>query len=248
MQVPGEEVKKREIYSDIRALAPVIIRLDGRAFHQLAEEMHLKKPFDDHFSTIMAGVCEYCIRDSGLSPVFAYTFSDEISLFIPVLPFNGRIEKLDAIPASYAASVFTILAQIKRPVSFDARVIPVTMDHVLPYLIWRQNEAWRNHINAYCQQALIEEGYSASDAASMLFKMPVSQLHELMFQRGINLSQTPAWQRRGILVSRIITQKPGYNKKTNKETIATRRTIHINRELPIFSSPEGEKFFMQLFT
>jgi len=244
--VPGEEIKKREIYTDIRALGPVIIRLDGRAFHQLAQTMQLKRPFDEQFSSIMAGVCEYCIRDSGLAPVFAYTFSDEISLFLNTLPFNGRIEKLDTTFASYAASVFTILARLQHPVAFDARVIPITMDIIHPYLIWRQNEAWRNHINAYCQQALVKEGFSTSEAAGMLFGMPASKLHEMMFQRGVNLSQTPSWQRRGILVSREIIQKPGYNKKTEKEIVTTRRIIQTNRDLPLFSSPEGEEYIKKL--
>ena len=64
------------------------------------------------------------------------------------LPFGGRVEKIDSIAASYAASAFSLLIDPKSPVSFDARIIQVTRELAAQYLINRQHEAWRNHMNA----------------------------------------------------------------------------------------------------
>lgn len=41
------------------------------------------------------------------APVFIYTFSDEISILLDNIPFNGRIEKINSVVASFAASSFT---------------------------------------------------------------------------------------------------------------------------------------------
>lgn len=134
-------MKKREIYAEIRSLAPVIIRLDGRAFHQFLAGRSLKKPFDEDFAEAMGNVCKSILTLSGFSPIFAYTFSDEISLYLTELPFEGRVEKLASVMASFAASALTIEMQLSTPISFDGRIIPVEPGMVSEYLSWRQKEA-----------------------------------------------------------------------------------------------------------
>jgi tRNA(His) guanylyltransferase len=239
-------MENREIFSTITTLPPVFVRLDGRAFHRLAEDLTLKKPFDDRFSNAMAQVCTALVADSGLCPEFAYTFSDEISLYFTRLPFNGRIEKIDSVSASFAASSLTLVLGTPTPLSFDARVIPATREFAIDYLTNRQNEAWRNHINGYCHQALIEEGMSAKKAAGQLKGMPAKDLHEMMHVRGINLAITPAWQRRGVLVFKKITEKEGFNPITQQTVVAERSAVMTERDLPLFTSPEGKELLEKL--
>ncbi len=194
----------------------------------------------------MAGVCCSLIRDSGLNPEFAYTFSDEISLYFRHLPFNGRVEKIDSICAAYAASALTLELGCSEPLAFDARTIPVTPQIAVEYLLSRQQEAWRNHINAYCQAALISEGMSASRTAAALKGMSSPEMHEMMFERGINLAKTPAWQRRGVLVFLETIIKEGYNPIRDEHVEVERRVVRVNRDLPLFSTPEGEKLIESL--
>ncbi len=194
----------------------------------------------------MAGVCCRLIRDSGLNPEFAYTFSDEISLYFRHLPFNGRVEKIDSICAAYAASALTLELGCSEPLAFDARIIPVTPQIAVEYLLSRQQEAWRNHINAYCQAALISEGMSASRTAAALKGMSSPEMHEMMFERGINLAKTPAWQRRGVLVFLETIKKEGYNPIRDEHVEVERRVVRVNRDLPLFSTPEGEKLIESL--
>jgi len=239
-------MKEREIYADLRTLSPLIIRLDGRAFHQVTRSYSFSEPFDEVFAEAMADVTKALIRDAGFAPVFGYTFSDEISLYFTECPFQGRVEKIDSVLASYASSAFTIRLQLTEPVAFDARIIPVSPDHVLPYLSWRQQEAWRNHMNGWSQKLLKDEGFTSQEAASMLHAMKAAELHEFCFQRGVNLALTPAWQRRGILVYRNVVQKEGYNPKKDEKTITTRRVLVIDKDIPLFGKPEGNLLIEQL--
>ncbi len=239
-------MKKRELYSNLTCVAPVFVRIDGRNFHTLAEAWELERPFDLRFSESMARVCERLLSDSGLSPEFAYTFSDEISLYFSTLPFAGRVEKIDSVAASYAASALTLEAGSGIPVSFDARIIQVTPEIAVQYLIERQGEAWRNHINAWCQHALIEEGYSRREAARQLKGLPSPAMHEIAFSRGINLAKTPAWQRRGVLVYRDVRTVEGWNPRLSMVVRSVRTTVERDRAPPLFSSPEGRSFLARL--
>jgi tRNA(His) 5'-end guanylyltransferase len=239
-------MENREIFANLTTIPPVFVRLDGRAFHRLAECLGLEKPFDGFFHKAMVTACTELVADSGLNPDFAYTFSDEISLYFAKLPFSGRVEKIDSVAASYAASSFTLAIGGRMPVAFDARVIPATPAYALEYLANRQAEAWRNHINAYCQQALIGEGMDARRAAEKLRGLPGKELHEMMFARGLNLATTPAWQRRGTLICKKITEKEGYNPITKETVIVERSAVVAESDLPLFTSPEGKEFLAKV--
>ena len=235
-------MENREIFSTITALPPVFVRLDGRAFHRLSDVLGLERPFDEFFHKAMVTACTALVAESGLNPDLAYTFSDEISLYFTKLPFSGRVEKLDSVAASYAASSFTLALGGTTLVAFDARVIPATPAYAQEYLANRQAEAWRNHINAYCQQALIEEGMNPRKAQEHLTGLPAKALHDMMHERGFNLATTPAWQRRGTLVYKKLTEKEGFNPIT-KETVTTERSAVVaESDLPLFTSPEGQAF------
>jgi len=239
-------MENREIFSNITTVPPVFVRLDGRAFHRLTAELELEKPFDDRFNHAMVSVCTALVAESGLSPVFAYTFSDEISLYLEKLPFSGRVEKIDSVAASFAASALILSLGVDEPLAFDARIIQATPGFAIEYMLNRQDEAWRNHLNAYCQQALISDGMSAKKAAATLKGMPAKELHELMHARGVNLAKTPAWQRRGVIVRKMVTEKEGYNPKTKKTVVAQRSAVTADRDLPQFTTPEGKEFLRGL--
>src|SRR5512141_1851537 len=149
-------MRDRELYAALAALPPLFVRLDGRAFHRLARALDLARPFDERFAGAMAAVARRLVAESGASPVFAYTFSDEISCFFSELPFGGRVEKLDSVLAAFAASALTIELDLDWPVAFDARVVFVDPASAFAYLAGRQAEAWRNHINAYAQTVLVD--------------------------------------------------------------------------------------------
>ena len=232
-------MESREIFSGLATIPPVFLRLDGRAFHRLARSLALTRPFDPRFCRAMAEVSVRLVAESGLSPLFAYTFSDEISLYFTTLPFNGRVEKLDSVTASYAASSLTLALETSEPLAFDARVVQASPEYSETYLQERQAEAWRNHVNAWCQETLVREGMDAREAADSLKGLPSEVLHEMMFSRGVNLAKTPAWQRRGVLVYRREEERAGYNPVTGEDVAALRRVVTVDTDLPLFTAPDG---------
>jgi tRNA(His) 5'-end guanylyltransferase len=239
-------MENREIFANITTTSPIFIRLDGRAFHGLTHDLGLEKPFDELFHKAMVAASTSLVAGSGFSPSFAYTFSDEISIYLTKLPFGGRVEKIDSVSAAYAASALTIALGCISPIAFDARVIPATPAFAVEYMINRQAEAWRNHINAYCQQALIEDGMSAREAAASLKGKPAKDLHEMMHERGLNLATTPIWQRRGALIYKRLTEKEGFNPVTGETVTVERSAVMAHDDLPLFSSPEGRAFIQRL--
>ncbi|HJJ32817.1 MAG TPA: tRNA 5'-guanylyltransferase [Methanocorpusculum sp.] len=230
-------MKDREIFSRLTTTMPFVIRLDGRSFHTVSADF--RKPFDEKFSDLFVKTAELLFSKSGLSPDLIYTFSDEISLFITKPVFDCRVEKLVSVSAGFASSAFTMEASSASPLAFDARIIPVSESQFPAYLAWRQAEAWRNHINGYCQKILTDSGLSAAAAQKKLNGLNAEKLHELAFSNGINLAKTPAWERRGIALYWGADTKDGYNPLTGESVQVIRNTVVIDRNLPLFKTGEG---------
>jgi tRNA(His) guanylyltransferase len=239
-------MKKREIYSDLRCAPPFFIRVDGRTFRSSLLRMGFEKPFDSSFAVSMGNAVEMLFKKSGLSPVFGYTFSDEINLLFKDMPFDGRMEKLDSIVPSFLSSALSLSLKAQEPVAFDSRIVPVCREQIPEYLDWRQKEAWRNCINSYAFYTLVAQGSSEKGAAALLKKKRSSDLHELLFMHGINISKVPAWQRKGILVHKEKYSIEGYNPLIQQNTSSIRTKVVQNWDIPLFASPEGKALINSL--
>ena len=198
MQRQSIKTASWEIYSNLRARAPLVVRADGRGFKTILESC--KKPYDLDFARSMTGAAARLFSDSGLTPALAFTFSDEISLLFLEAPFAGRVEKIDSVIASFLSAALSL--NLGRPVSMDCRVIPLCEAEVADYLSERQDETWRNHVFSYGFYMLVEEGLTTSKAMEQMRGMKEPEIHELVFSRGINLAKTPTWERRGAMVYR----------------------------------------------
>jgi tRNA(His) guanylyltransferase len=241
-----KEREDRGIYADIKAIPPLIVRVDGRNFRHLLRG-DFEKPYDERFAKGMAESAVLFFEQSGFDPALAYIFSDEINLYFPHVPFKGRIEKLDSVIAGFLASALTIVVDFEKAVAFDARVIPVCGgEEALRYFEQRQAEAWRNHLNAYGYYGLQASGLSEKEAEKRLKGMKAAQVHELLFRHGINLNETPTWQRRGMVVAKERYEKEGYNPKTVKDVAVTRYKIVQFWDLPLFRSAEGQELLVRL--
>jgi tRNA(His) guanylyltransferase len=239
-------MKAREIYSELRVFPPFAVRIDGRGFRRALSDF--KKPYDERFAKAMADCVECFFRDSGLNPLFAFTFSDEINLFFLEMPYNYRIEKIDSIIPSFFSSELTIRLELKKPVSFDSRVIPLGKEDIYRYLVWRQAETWRNHVSSYGYYTLLSAGLSENEAALRLKNMKASIIHELVFQHGINLAETPAWQRCGILVFRETFDKKGYDPIKKTDVTTQRAKIIQGWNTPIFKKDDGKDLITRLLS
>ena len=236
-------MKDYEVYSSLKVPknSKIIVRLDGRSFHKLASDLELEKPYDENFYDVISKVCEDLFRE--FSPLFVYTFSDEISLLLDEIPFEGRIEKIDSVIASYAASSFVMHYDVdfKKPPAFDSRVIPVGDDDVLKYFRWRQDESWRNCVNSH-GIAYLKSIYSNDVANDKINGLKLNEVHELLYQNGINLNDVDTYKKRGIGIYRKNKKVVGFNKKENREQVSYRSYVYTDWELPIFN----EEFFKEI--
>ena len=237
-------MKEYEIFADLRVPvnSKIIVRLDGRSFHSFARKMNLTKPYDDNFYKVMVEVSKELFKE--FSPLFIYTFSDEISILLDKIPFNGRVEKINSIMASFTSSSFSINynEEFPKAIAFDSRIIPINDNEIYDYFKWRQDEAWRNCVNGYGVHFL-KSKYSSKTANEKINGLDLSDIHELLFKNGINLNDVEIWKKRGIGVYRKNKEIKGYNKKEKKEQISYRSFIHVDCNLPIFS----KEFFNELF-
>lgn len=233
-------MKEYEVYSSLRVPknSKIIMRLDGRSFHTLARDLDLIKPYDENFYKVMSQVCMDLFKE--FSPLFVYTFSDEISLIFDKVPFDGRLEKINSVVAGFTSSSFALNynCEFKKPPAFDSRVIPVSDDDVLKYFRWRQDECWRNCVNSH-GISFLKSKYSNSQANDKINGMNLSDIHELLFENGINLNDVETYKKRGIGVYRQNKKIVGFNKKENMNQTSYRTHVFADWELPIFN----EEFF-----
>lgn len=186
----------------IRGL-PLLVRLDGRAFHTLTRG--LQRPFDPMFVRCMHAATAALVED--LHPVIAYTQSDEITLLFhaakedQTFPFSGRYQKLASVGASIATGAFNCAwmeAGLRRPragfATFDARAweVPSCSDARNVFL-WREADATKNSVQMqarahFSHKALI--GKSVREMRVMLGEvgapweaLPTAYRHGVYFRR-----------------------------------------------------------------
>lgn len=224
MQRLNTKTASWEIYSGLSARAPLMVRADGRGFKKLLEDC--RKPYDLEFAGSMVQAASSFFVDSGFSPALAFTFSDEISLLFLEAPFAGRVEKIDSAIAGFFSAALSL--NRGKLMSMDCRTIPLCRAEILEYLAERQDETWRNHIFSYGFYLLVGEGLSNADAMQQLRGMKEKEIHELVFQKGVNLARTPTWERRGVTVYR----KNG--------------RVSQDWETPLFRSEDGQRLLFEI--
>ncbi len=240
-------MKDCEIYSNLRVPcgSKIIIRVDGRSFSKLAPKLELEKPYDLDFVNMMVAAC--CDFFQEFSPRFMYIFSDEVNILLEDVPFSGRVEKLNSVFASFFAGSFTMqIFQSDRfsnllerfstfkSISFDSRVIPLDTDGMVEYFKERQDEAWRNCLNGYAYWTL-SEAYGKKEATQFLRGKKKQELHDLLFERKVNIMDAPLWQRRGVAIYREKISVEGYNPVKQEKVTSHRWKPHTDWDLPIFN-------------
>jgi tRNA(His) 5'-end guanylyltransferase len=208
-----------------------VIRVDGRSFSRFTE-IRFEKPFDPAFHKHMLAAAVALIED--FDGIYAYTESDEISLLLPRLweGFDREVEKAVSIAASAATAAFT--HSFGEPALFDGRIwVGADELSVIDYFRWRQFDATRCCLNGWCYWTLRKEGKSVSQATRELEGKNGSWKQEMLFQRGMNFNDFPAWQKRGVGIRRVSEQREGTDPRTGATVQVSRRTLKVDEDLPM---------------
>ena len=227
-----EDLKEREIFSKIRySNSFLVVRCDGRNFKKLSKILDLV-PFDERFRRAFLGTVINFMKTSGFDTRLAFFASDEISYFIANIPYMGRIEKIDSIIASYTSSIFSlkIYETFKKAISvaFDSRIVDLrNLEDVTSYLIWRQNDAFRNFLNKMAQVIFLEKGYSPRSVCKILEGLKANELINIINKNKGDIKTFPNWQKYGDLVYLKPFQKKAIDKILGKEVTVKRHRITI---------------------
>lgn len=255
--------RMKEYYEDIPKTklmrrTPVIIRIDGKAFHTFTKGF--KRPFDEILIKTMQETTKYlCENIQGC--VLGYTQSDEITLILvdyknlnSAAWFDYEVQKMCSIAASMATLEFNrrftdncidyILENVKdvsqksilaahanahnSGAMFDARCFNIPKEEVTNLIYWRQLDATRNSIQMVGQ---------ANFSHKELQNKSCNQIQDmLMTQKGINWNDFPTYQKRGsCCIKEEYHPAPmkGYENCEVDETSIRTRWV-IDKEIPIF--------------
>ena len=212
----------------------LVARLDGNRFTRLTKEIcHFEAPFDIRFRDMMVETVK-ALMNYGFRIIYGYTESDEISLlFHPdENTFGRKVRKYNSILSGVASAAFSI--NLGQQAIFDCRMVPLpTLERVLDYFQWRQEDAHRNSLNSHCYWMLRKQGKSVADATKMLEGQSVAYKNELLFQNGINFDKLPSWQKRGMGVYWETYMKREFNPVSGMEELTERRILKVDDELSL---------------
>ena len=177
---------------------PLIIRLDGKAFHTFTRGMD--KPFDERFISYMVRTTKYLVENiQGCK--LGYTQSDEISLLLTDYDnfdteawFDKKLQKIVSVAASMATMYFnSLLLNGKNNAMFDARAFVITKEEVANYFVWRQQDWTRNSIQMVAQ---------ANFPKKSLFGISCNDLqNKLLTEKDINWNDFDIYLKRGTCVT-----------------------------------------------
>lgn len=226
-------MRAREWFHSLTLLpgAWAVVRVDGRSFSRYTEA-NFDKPFDPRFRDLMVDTATTLLTELGGR--YAYTESDEISVVLdPAFDLFGReVEKLVSLSAGIATAAFTHAAG--APAVFDGRVwMGTSLDDVVGYLIWRRADAARCAVNTWSYWTLRKEGLSARRAGRELERTSAADKKKLLFSRGVNFNEVPAWQREGIGLWWETYEKTGHDPIRDTYVTTTRRRIRAEHDLPM---------------
>lgn len=212
----------------------LVARIDGRCFTRLTKEIHqFDVPYDIRFRDMMVETVKH-LMNCGFRVVYGYTQSDEISLLFHLneSTFQRKERKFNSVLAGEASAKFSLL--LGDMATFDCRICQLpTKNLVVDYFRWRNEDAHRNALNAYCYWQLRQESIAPEQAASQLSGVSIADKNELLFQKGINFNDIPNWQKRGIGVYWEEYTKDAINQKTGETTKAVRMRLKVDYELPM---------------
>lgn len=203
----GDRIKQYETVAQSKLIRrmPVIIRIDGKAFHTWVKNLDFDLSLKDSpFSKIMHKLMTHTTNElveNVQNCIFGYTQSDEISLLLKDWTnlnteqwFDAKIQKITSVSASMATVYFNEVSCVYEiPFAmFDARVFNLPKEEVVNYFIWRQNDASRNSV-----QMLARFYYSHKEVQNK----NNSELQDmLMLDKNINWNDIETWKKRGTCI------------------------------------------------
>lgn len=269
----AKRMKKYEAVSKnvLMRRTPVIIRVDGRAFHTFTKGF--QKPFDEVLMSAMQDTMKYlCENIQGC--VLGYTQSDEITLVLTDYKriesdawFDYEVQKMCSIAASMATMAFNesfskIYSKLYRDkiehgenvdkfvktyafkagrAIFDCRCFNIPKEEVTNCIYWRQLDATRNSIQMVGQ---------ANFSHKELQNKSCNDIQDMLItQKDINWNDLPTYQKRGsccVKNRRIVSISTDRTETCElRDSSESENAWIIDKVIPIFKG-EGRLYIDEL--
>lgn len=167
---------------------PVILRLDGKAFHTFTKNMD--KPFDAELIDLMQNTTKYLLENIQ-NAVLGYTQSDEISIllmnyskFTTESWFDNTLQKMVSISAAMASAFATLEYNYnhlydneavpippRKYIHFDSRAFVLPESEVNNYFVSRQQDCQRNSIQMVAQSLYSHESLQNLSCRDLIEKI-----------------------------------------------------------------------------
>ena len=208
----GDRMKAYEAQETARRflpMLPVYARIDGRSFSAFTRDM--ARPYDERMSRAMVETTKGLVERTHAR--IGYTQSDEISLvWLADIPegsyfFDGKTMKMASVLAGLTTALFMRIIWDEfgpeyayRLPHFDARVfqLPSRIEAANTFL-WRELDATKNAISMAARSIYSHKALDHKNGA---------QMQEMLFAKGINFNDYPAFFKRGTFVRRITKERP----------------------------------------
>lgn len=209
----GDRMKRYEAVETERCfipLLPIYARIDGRCFSAFTRG--LDRPFDVRITRAMIETAKFLVEQTHAR--IGYTQSDEISLvwlqerYDSETFFGGKIQKLTSVLASLATAKFqhvcledAVLAdRVRRQIPvFDCRVFQLpNRTEAANAFLWREKDATKNAISMAARHYYPHRQLHGQSSSAM---------QEMIFQKGQNFNDYPAFFKRGTFVRRVTLER-----------------------------------------
>jgi len=157
----GDRMKRYEkcVSPQLIPRVPVIIRVDGRAFHTFLKGF--EKPFDAEYITSMKESAQVVASEMQNFRI-AYIQSDEATFMLHSSDprsqfwFDNKQQKMTSISAALMTANFnrilsTHKGNLEKLAVFDARAFNVPESDVVNIFLWRVKDWKRNSLQMYCR-------------------------------------------------------------------------------------------------
>ena len=210
----GDRMKRYEKVSspELCRRTPVIVRVDGRAFHTFTRRF--KKPYDERFiRSMLKAARDVAVEMQGFK--LGYVQSDEASFLLTdwenfeTQPwFDNDLSKIVSIAASLMSVNFNKYIHWEMGSNdhaytavFDARAFNVPRDEAANYFLWRAKDWERNSLQMYARSVFTHKeliGKKKDDIHEMLYKegrnwtkdVPLQEKNGTFFHKGESILLT----------------------------------------------------------
>jgi len=213
----GDRMKRYEesFHTVLVRRSPVIVRVDGRAFHTLTS--HAKKPFDHDLMEAMVKAATDVSKEMQGFKV-AYIQSDEASFCITDYNaldtqgwFDYDLSKVVSISAALMSVAFNLYYPTRKLTVFDSRAFVVPIDDVANAFLWRAKDWARSSLQMYARSFFSQK---------QLLNKKRSNMHEMLHTIGKNwATDLTDQERNGTFL--IGTELPRYDILPNYESVSS---------------------------